>query len=257
MAAAPGTTLLEIVNTVARSVGHPQTTTVAASSDEAILRLQYYANLCGTELSYMYNWQIMSKTATLSIEADTIGQVEKAFDLPADFKTMTDDTHWNRSTLLPAVGPVNAQDWQWLVVRNAQITTRFMWRIRDGQLWVKSPPPPGSPQTLSFEYLSKYWANDVNVSGNPLDPPTPVLDMQRDNSYHVYSAQLMILYTRAKWFENEGYDSGSAMADFMKAFQWESGTDKGATTLSIVPGRGYPYINAANNIPSTGYGSPY
>jgi len=254
MPAAPGTTLLELVNVVARSVGHTQTSTVQASPDEAILRMQYYANLCGTQLTYMCNWQILSRTAIIQIEADTIGQTEKAFALPADFKAMTDDTHWDRSTQLPAIGPINAQDWQWLVVRNTQITTRFMWRIRDGFLWVKSPPPPGSPQPLSFEYLSKYWAYKPDPGGGD---DIPVEAMQTDDSFHIYNPQLMVLYTRAKWFENEGYDASAALADFFKAFQWESGTDKGATALSLVPGMGYPYISAVRNIPDTGYGSSY
>jgi hypothetical protein len=67
----------------------------------------------------------------------------------------------------------------------------------------------------------------------------------------------MILYTRVKWFENEGYDSSAAQADFLKAFNYESGTDKGATSLSLVPGVGYPYINAIRNLPDSGYGSSY
>ena len=250
MAAPKGSTLLEIVNMVARSVGHPLTTSVPTSQDEAIQRLQYYANLACTQLTYMANWQILSKTCVLEIVADTADQREKAFPLPLDFKAMTDDTHWNRSTQLPAVGPVNAQDWQWLVVRNAKITTRFLWRIRDGMLWVKSPPPPGSPQPLSFEYTSKYWA----VSG---DTGEGIEGMESDEDYHVFNPQMVILYTRAKWFENEGYDASAAFADFQKSFLYESGTDKGATSLSIVPGMGYPYINAIRNIPDTGYGSAY
>jgi len=254
MPAPKGATLIEIVNTVARSVGHPKATTVATSQDEAIQRLQYYTNLAGQQLMTMSNWQKLSKTAVIDIVADTPAQTEKAFDLPPDFKVMTDDTHWNRSTQLPAVGPVNAQDWQWLVVRNTQITTRFMWRIRDGQLWVKSPPPPGSPQPLSFEYTSKYWAVGVDeATATEVGQET----MEKDTDFHIYSPQLMILFTRVKWMENEGYDATAAVADFMKAFNYEAGTDKGATALSLVPGVGYPYINAIRNIPDTGYGSAY
>jgi len=250
MAAPVGTTLLEIVNKVAKSVGHPATTTVVASSDEAILRLQYYANLAGSELLYMYNWQALSLTGTIQIVADTVGQAQKGFALPADFKAMTDDTQWDTNTQLPAVGPINAQDWQSLIQRQGQIVTRFLWRIRAGQLWIKSPPPPGNPQPFSFEYLSKFWARDTTP---PSD--TPVASMEKDDSYHIYSPDLMVLYTRAKWFENEGYDAAAAFADFQKAFQWESGTDKGATVLNLVPNMTYPYINAQTNIPDTGFGS--
>jgi len=247
MPAAPGATLLEVVNTVAKSVGHPSTTSVPGSQDEAILRLGFYANLACTELLYMCNWQELSQSVELLISGTPLER-EKAFNLPVDFGAMTDDTQWNRSTQLPAIGPINAQDWQWLVVRDAMVTTRFMWRIRGNLLWVKSPPV--DPQPLSFEYLSKYWARDGNTDAG-MDA------MVANNDYHVYPPQLVVLYTRVKWFENEGYDASAAMVDFQKAFNWYSGIDKGATALSLVPGVGYPYINAIRNIPDTGYGSAY
>ena len=158
MPASPNTTLLEIVNLVARSVGHPQTNDVASATDEAILRMAYYANIAGSELAYMHTWQWLSKPGSISVVADMPGQAEKAFDLPSDFHAFADDTQWNRSTQLPAIGPINPQDWQWLVVRNTMITTRMMWRIRNKQLWIKSPMM--DPQPFVFEYVSKNWAID-------------------------------------------------------------------------------------------------
>jgi hypothetical protein len=247
MAAAVGATLLELVNAVCQAVGHPKTTVTSSSNDEAILRMVFYANLAGTELTYMANWQQLSKSGEISV-VGLATEREKSFALPVDFATMTDDTQWNRSTQLPAVGPINPQDWQWLVVRDALITTRFMWRIRDGLLWIKSPPT--SAQPFTFEYNSKYWAMNGNTD---LGQET----MAENNDYHIFPPQLMVLYTRAKWFENEGYDATQALLDFSKAFAWYNGTDKGATALSIVPTSGFPYLNATRNIPDTGYGSSY
>lgn len=241
------TTLIEIVNTVARSVGHPATTDVAASQDEAILRIAFYANIACTELAYMHNWQWLDKEFSIQIAADYVNQPEKGFDLPSDFHAMLDDTHWNRNTQLPMIGPVNPQDWQWLIVRRTKITTRMMWRIRDKKLWIKSPPDPASPQTATFEYLSRNWAFN-GATGNPQDA------MTENSDYHNYPWQLPILYTRAKFFENEGYDATAAYSDFNRALQYEIGVDKGATALTLVPGQGYPYIDAVKNIPDTGYG---
>jgi hypothetical protein len=246
MPAAPRTTLIEIVNLVAKSVGHPSTLDVASALDEAILRIAYYVNLCGTELTYMHNWQFLTKTVDITIQADAPDQTEKGFNLPDDFRAMIDDTHWARGTQLPAVGPVNSQDWQWLVVRKAQITTRIMWRIRNNQIWVKSPPM--DPETLTFEYLSRNWAVDG-------DSVLPDDIMDKNNDWHLYPWQLLMMFVRAKWFENEGYDSNGAYADFQMAFNYETGVNKGATSLALVPGTGYPYINVLRNIPDTGYGA--
>ena len=248
MAAAPQTTLIELVNGVAQSVGHPKTTDVLSSQDESILRIAYYANIACTELSYMTNWQWLSRTAAITIVANYYNEPETAFDLPADYHAMVDDTHWDRNTQLPAIGPINPQDWQWLIVRKTMITTRFMWRIRDKKLWVKSAPAPDSGgHIFSFEYLSKYWAVDGDT-GQLQDL------MNKNNDYHLYPWQLPLLYTRAKWFENEGYDSSGAQSDFQRALQYEMGVDKGATALTLVPGAGYPYIDAIKNVPDTGYG---
>jgi hypothetical protein len=246
MAAQPNTTLLEIVNLVARSVGHPSTSDVASSADEAILRIAYYANIAGSELSYMHNWQGLNKEGSINIVGDMPGQAQKAFDLPPDFHAFADDTQWSKNTQLPAVGPINPQDWQWLMTRETQITTRMMWRIRNRQLWVKSPSM--TPEPFTFEYLSKNWAVD-GTSQVPKDT------LQASNDYHIYPWQLVVMYTRAKWFENEGYDSTAAYSDFNRAFQYEAGVDKGATALSLVPGSGFPYIDVVRNLPDTGYGT--
>jgi len=246
MSAQPKTTYLDVVNAVARSVGHPTTVDVASSADEAIQRMGFYANLACQELLQLNNWNFQMQAADINIIADFPGQVEKGFNLPVDFHHMTDDTQWDRATQLPAIGPVNPQDWQWLIVRKALITTRFMWRIRDNQLWVKAPSEESRP--FSFEYISKYWARDGSTDN-------PIIEMVNSPDYHVYPFTLPIYLTRAKWLDNEGYDASKAYADFHKALQYEIGV-LGATALSLVPGVGYPYINAARNTPDSGYGAP-
>ena len=239
-------TLLEVVNMVALSVGHPKTSDAVGTTDEAILRMSFYSNQACMDLIYAHNWEKLQETAVISVVGDTPDQVEKAFDLPADFGVMTDDTHWNRSTQLPAIGPVSPQDWQWLVVRNTKITTRFLWRIRDGKLWIKSPPYP-TAQPLSFEYLSKNWA----ISG---DTGFGKDFMTQNGDFHLFPWQLVVYSARAKWLGNEGYDATKAQSDYKACLEYFTGTDKGATALNLVPGSGYPYIDALKNLPSTGYG---
>lgn len=239
------TTLLEIVNQVALSVGHPKTQDVPASQDESILRLGYYANLACSELMYRHDWQQYTKTFSIDVIADTPGQSEKGFALPDDYKAMMVNTAWDRATQLPAVGPVSSQDWQWLVVRETQITTRLMWRIREGQLFIKSPPTDS--QQLTFEYRSKNWAVDA------VDSSLKEM-MEASGDYHLFPWNLVILFTRHKWFENEGYDATATWDAFQKALAFEIGNDQSAASLSLVPGRGFPYIDMIRNVPDTGYG---
>lgn len=238
------TTWLETVNLSLQSVGHPVTTDIPASTDEAVLRMGFYANQACNELLYSFDWEGLNKKDEISIFQDFPGQTEKAFPLPADFGQFVDDTQWDRSTQLPAIGPVSPQDWQWLVVRDALITTRFLWRIREGQLWVKSPP--ATPTPFSFEYLSYLWARD--------NADNPKAQMTLNDDYHVYPWNLAVLLTRAKWLEQEGFASKAAHAEFQKAFDYYTSGNKGATVLSLVPGVGYPYLDTMRNLPPTGYG---
>jgi hypothetical protein len=243
---APHTTYIEVVQLVAQSVGHPIPQDVANTQDEAVLRMGWYANQMCEELLTQWDWQELQKPATLTIVADAPGQAEKSFDLPVDFKTFVDDTLWNQSTLLPAIGPVNPQDWQWLKVRQALITTRFMWRLRGGKFWIKSPPT--SPQQMPYEYMSKNWARDGDT-GDEKDL------MTKNADYHIYPWQIVVLGTRLKWLRNEGYDVTGAQEDYRKAFEFETGSNLGATALSLVPGVGFPYLTPERNLPDTGYGS--
>lgn len=219
---------------------------VDGSVDEAVIRMGFYANQACQELLFKYNWENLSVPLDMNIVADSPGQTEKGFDMPADFSKFVDDTQWNRDTQLPAIGPVNPQDWQWLVVRDAMITTRFMWRMRGGQMWVKSPPE--TAQVMSLEYISKNW-------GVAADGVTPIEVMTADGDYHLYPWNLVVLLTRVKWLSNEGYDATVARSEFQAAFDYYTGANAGATALTLVPGIGYPYITAGRNLPDTGYGS--
>lgn len=247
MAARPHTTYIEIVQLVAQAVGHPKPMDVAGSLDEAVLRMGFYANQACMEILTQWDWQELVKPAELTIQASTPGIAEESYDLPDDFLTFVDDTLWNKSTLLPAIGPVNPQDWQWLKVRQAMITTRFMWRLRGGKFWIKSPPTDA--QIMPYEYMSKNWAFDG-------DTAEPKDYMSKNADYHLFPWQLPVLLTRAKWLKNEGYDANQAYEDYRKAFEFETGSNLGATALSLVPGVGFPYITPERNLPDTGYGPP-
>ncbi len=240
------TTYLEAVNLSLQSVGHPTTTDVASSTDEAVLRMGFYVNQACMELLFKNYWDHLIKKGTISVISDAPGQAEKGFDLPSDYAAFVDDTQWNTSTQLPALGPVSPQDWQWLVVRTASVTTRFMWRVRGGQLWIKSPPD--TAQDLIFEYLSKLWGTDE-------DGVTRIERMSKNGDYHSYPWNLVVLLARLKWLKNEGFDTDAAEKDFNAALEFYTGADGGATVLSLVPNAELPYINAVRNLPPSGYGS--
>lgn len=240
------TTFMEVVNLAAQSVGHPVTTDVASSLDEAILRMGFYTNQSCMELLDKNNWQSLIKTGTIAVIADAPGQTEKGFTLPADFHRFVDETQWNATSRLPALGPISPQNWQYMIVRGESSINRFTWRRRDGLLYIKSPP--STSQNFTFEYISKNWAVDAD------DSSAKGL-MIKNGDYHLFAWNLVVLFARWKWLEAEGYDSSSAETAFNTALESHTGGDKGASTLSLVPGGSFPYISPERNLPPSGYGS--
>jgi hypothetical protein len=66
---------------------------------------------------------------------------------------------------------------------------------------------------------------------------------------------LMVLLTRVKWLEARGFDSSSAVRDFLLAFDSRIGAQKGANILNMAGGRNdYPYIGIGNLPEASLYG---
>lgn len=239
-------TLSAIVQNVAALVSYPVPSDPAGDTDPAVQQMVQAVNLAGLDLLAMHDWQELTKAHSISIIADTAGQREKAFALPEDFYEFVDQTQWNSSMQWPAIGPVSAQQWQALLIRQTLPTLSFYWQVRGTQLYILSPPT--SAQTLTFYYQSVAWVTDG-------DNPTVYKNRATKNSDTILlDSVLMTQLSRAKWLEMKGLDSSAAMRDFQVGFENRKGNERGSPVLSLVRNGITPYINAYRNLPDTGYG---
>lgn len=239
-------TLSAIVQNVAQLVSFPTPADPAGDSDPAVVQMVQAVNMAGIDLLSMHDWQELTKTYSISIQASPPGVSEQAFALPTDFYEFVDQTQWNSTMQWPAIGPVSPQAWQQLLVRQTLPTLSFYWQVRGNQLYILAPPT--SAQTLSFFYQSLAWVIDADSATTYKNRAT------KNGDTILLDPYLVTLLARTKWLEMKGLDSSAAMRDFQVNFENRKGNEKGAPVLSMARVDRFPYISALN-APDTGYGS--
>jgi hypothetical protein len=166
------------------------------------------------------------------------------YPLPDDYETITDNTHWDKTKHWQMLGPVDAQQWQWLKSGYISTGPRVRWRILGNkfQIW----PPYNTQEYLGFEYRSKGFvrsATDEVKNSFTADTDTTVFD-----------DRLMVLATKLKYFQIKNFDTTALYQDYMRYLSVVKANDKGSATLSFAPQPSAVLIGWAN-IPDTGYGS--
>ena len=239
--------LSAIVQNVAAMVSYPTPADPAGSTDPAVIQMVQAVNMAGIELLSMYDWQQLIKRHTIPITADYPNIREQAFDLPEDFYDWIDQTNWNATNQFPSLGPVSPQMWQQLLIRLTLPTLSFYWQVRDNLIYVLAPP--NSPQTMNVFYMSAGWVRDQD------DPTLYKNRMTQNGDVSLLDATMITLYTRVKWLEMKGLDSGAAMRDFNLAFENRKNSEKGAAVLTMARDFRFPYIQPLINTPDTGMGA--
>jgi len=189
-----------------------------------------------------------SLTTTQQASADSVGGTvtfsRTIYPLPPDYETITDNTHWDKTKHWQMLGPVDAQQWQWLKSGYISTGPRVRWRILGNkfQIW----PPYNTQEYLGFEYRSKGFvrsATDEVKNSFTADTDTTVFD-----------DRLLVLYTKLKYFQIKNFDTTALYQDYMRYLSIVKANDKGSATLSFAPQPSAVLIGWAN-IPDTGYGS--
>jgi len=186
---------------------------------------------------------VMSQMAS-GTGSQSVVCAQTAYDLPDDFETITDRTHWDKSKHWEMLGPEDAQQWQWLKSGYISTGPRVRWRILDNQFQIW--PIMNTQEYLGWEYRSKGWAKaaDGTVKNSfTADSDTTVLD-----------DRLMVLFTKMKYWGIKGFDTTVVSQDYQRVLSIAKANDKGAPNLSFAPYPSKVLIGYAN-IPDTGYGS--
>lgn len=192
---------------------------------------------------------VSGQTITMSQMASGSGNgaivlAQTAYDLPFDFERITNRTQWDKTKHWEALGPEDAQQWQWLKSGYISTGPRIRWRILDNQFQVW--PPMNTNEYLGWEYKSKGWVRS---------PTGTVLNtFVADNDTTVLDDRIVVLATKLKYFQVKSFDTTALMQDYQRYLSVAKAQDKGAPNLSFAPYPSKVLIGYAN-IPDTGYGS--
>jgi len=186
---------------------------------------------------------VMSQMANGS-GTGSIVLAQTAYNLPADFETITDRTHWDKTKHWEMLGPEDAQQWQWLKSGYISTGPRIRWRILDNQFQIW--PPMNTNEYLGWEYRSKGWAR--SATGEVKNKFTA------DSDTTVFDDRIMVLSTKLKYFQIKSFDTTALTADYNRYLSVAKANDKGSPNLSFAPYPSKVLIGYAN-IPDTGYGS--
>jgi len=192
---------------------------------------------------------VSGQTITMSQMASGTGNgaivlAQTAYDLPPDFETITNRTQWDKTKHWEALGPEDAQQWQWLKSGYISTGPRIRWRILDNQFQVW--PPMNTNEYLGWEYKSKGWVRS----------PTGVIQnsFTADSDTTVLDDRIIVLATKLKYFQVKSFDTTALSQDYQRYLSVAKAQDKGAANLSFAPYPSKVLIGYAN-IPDTGYGS--
>lgn len=235
-------TVAEIVSDAAIELGLRSTamSDPFASTDPNILQLIALLKSGGRRLAREYAWTHLQSEYTFSTVASTA-----AYALPSDFRAMIPQTHWNRTTQWPLLGPTSPQRWQYLQALTGNVIYAEF-RSLGGQ--IKLTPTPSATQSIAFEYLSSYWVKPTGQTAPTADQPTVATDTV------CFDPLLAVSMLRLAFKKAKGMDTSGEQQDYDDALSKVMGEDAPAPVLQVSGGLEYHLVDGMN-LPGTGWGS--
>lgn len=192
-------------------------------------------------------------TVTLAQASTASGTVSLTFSQvlfvpPTDFDRQVDRTHWDKSKHWEMLGPSTPQQREWL--RSGYISTgpRIRYSYMGGYFMIW--PPLGSTESLSYEYVSKYWVSATSPTS--LTPTKQSFTADTDTC--IFPDALMRALIKLKYWEVKGFDTTAYYRDYITQRDLAKANDGGSQTLSMNP-RPASVLIGWENIPDSNYGS--
>lgn len=240
-------TLLSIVQHAIINIGvnnPPVLTAVFNSQVPVAQQALQQAQRALTSLSRRANW-----TALVTEHVFTAGG-QTQFLLPSDFRSMVNDTLWDRSRYWPLRGALSPQQWQVYkssVLGTATIEQRWRIRIPSGSSagtateFIIDPVISATDNsTLVYEYVS----NNCVLSSALV----PQEHWQADTDTSILDEDLLELGVIWRLMRRLGMSYEEEREEYEREVDKAVARDGGTATLSIAPRRGPLFINPTNNI---------
>jgi hypothetical protein len=229
----PLTPILQIVQTAASEVGLPSPVAVFGNAyDLTALQLGSLYNTTGEMLVKRRVWRQLFKEYSITTQPGVA-----TYALPDDFARPISQTEWDKVNNWPLIGPQTPQQWQYLKSSMVSVGPRERFRLAGNAIEIY-PAPGSTPSTLSYLYVSKWWAQ--TQAGQRIPKAT------RDDDSCIFDDRLMISGIKLRFFQAKGFDTASFAADFQANLDDALSQDSGSPTLSMAREAQLPLISVYN-----------
>jgi len=231
-----------IINDAAVEMGLSSSSDPFASSDPNFIQLKTFLKSLGQDLWRRHTWPALTKVYTFTTDAG-----DGSYGLPEDFGYFINDTAWNRSTRLP-VYPLTNRQWQAIKGTSTQTTYTQFFRIRQHQLETLPDTEMPAGQTWAFEYVSRFWVQEMSGTAPTKTAPT------RSDDIPWFDPLVLVRGLKWYWLDAKGLPTAaSAKERFDETLYLVMGDDAVAPTINTTGRRAVHLIDAAN-LPDSGHG---
>ena len=215
-------TLLSIVQGFCGRTNISVPTSVIGSTDPQIVQVQRLLEEEGVDLATRADWQELTQQGTfVSVASEEQGLIATIAD--DGYRSIKNETFWDRSSSLPVLGPLSAKEWQTLKAV-ANTGPRYWYRIRGGQLLMN--PAPAAGLNFFFEYVSKNW-----ILSN--DGTTTQARFANDADDVLLDYDLLTMGLRWRWKKEKGFEYAEDFRTYETQVDKAMARDGGKPTLQM------------------------
>lgn len=213
--------LLTIAQSVAVRIGVARPTIAASSADLQVQQIVEFINEEGQELAARHSWQALRYEANFT----TAGAEDQGSILViagADFRSIVNETIWNRSQRRPIFGPKSPAEWQQLKAQFSQ-GPWYQYIIRNNHILFT--PAAAAGQNCYFEWMSNNWAQAGGGGGKS--------QMNDDGDLSLLDERLIRLGAIWRFQAAKGLESDVSFAKYDAAVNDAIARDGGAAILNL------------------------
>jgi len=223
-------TVLQVVQDASLRIGIERPTVLFASTDRTMFEVQEAINAAAQQILDDYDWQALTKTATITGDA-----VTTAFPLPDDYYRMTRKTEmWSSAGPGWRLEGVTPEDFLALDASTLNVWLGY-WAIFGNAMNIEPVRPIG--ETAKYLYINK---NCVTPAAGAAKA-----EFTADDDTFVLNERLLKLCFIAKWKQAKGFDYAADQNDYEIALNYAMARDKGTRIIRSGTGLRGPGIGVA------------
>lgn len=207
-------TVAALLNRVAVQCGLSTVADPYASSDPDFILMRDLLVSVGDDILQEHDWTHLVLTGTILTNGSTTSYV-----MPASYKRMVPRTAWNRSTRLPALGPLSRQQSAALQASIMTIVVDVVFQMQGGVMFFPVVPPNGA--TIAWDFESRYWIKSSGGTAPDRAEPAAADDLL------LFDPELLLAGVRLRFLEIRGFDTTVAATRYAEQLEAAIGENIG------------------------------